>query len=118
MSKTKVVKYNYYTDKEQHKIIAVSSFAGKNVRGVAKCSPEDKYDLDIGMNLATLRCAVKIASKRLARAEQKKYEAYEAFAAAAQRYDAMSTYWADSVQAYEDAKAELKKMENRLKGSN
>lgn len=115
MSKMKVNRYDYYTDGEQHKIIAVSSFAGKKVRGVAKCSPEDKYDPNIGMNLATLRCAVKIASKRLARAEQKKYEAYEDFAAAAQRYDAMSTYWSDAVQDYNNVAAQLAELEDSLK---
>lgn len=115
MSKMKVNRYNYYTDGEQHKIIAVSSFAGKKVRGVAKCSPEDRYDPNIGMDLATLRCNLKIASKRLARAEQKKYEAYEAFATAAQHYDAMSTYWSDAVQDYNNAAAQLAELENSLR---
>lgn len=114
MSKMKVNRYDYYTDGEQHKIIAVSSFAGKKVRGVAKCSPEDKYDPNIGMDLATLRCNVKIASKRLARAEQKKYEAYEAFADAAQHYDAMSNYWSDAVREYNDVAIELAELENSL----
>ena len=117
MSKMKISRYDYHTrdGEERHKIVAESSFAGKKVRGVARCAPGDKYDPDIGMDLATLRCNVKIASKRLARAEQKKYEAYEAFADAAQHYDAMSTYWSDAVQDYNNAAAQLAELENSLR---
>jgi hypothetical protein len=117
MSKMKVTWYDYDTRKgeKRHKVVAESTFAGKKVRGVAKCAPGDEYDPDIGMNLATLRCNLKIAAKRLARAEQKKYEAYDAFADAAQHYDAMSNYWSDAVQDYNNAAAQLAELENSLK---
>ena len=55
------------------KVIAVSSFAGKTVKGIAKCAPEDTPDLETGIMLAILRCNAKIAYKKVNRIA-KRYE--------------------------------------------
>ena len=56
-------KYKFVvTDK---KVIAISTFAKQHVRGVAVCAPDDKFDEETGKKLARLRCAAKIAEKRL-----------------------------------------------------
>lgn len=51
-------------------IIAISSYAGKAVRGKAICHSEDTYDEQKGIDLAIARCAAKIAEKRAARARK------------------------------------------------
>jgi hypothetical protein len=63
MRKNFVPKYRVYTNGE-NVVVAVSSYAGEKVRGVAKCAPEDGFDLEKGKKLAIARCALKIAKKR------------------------------------------------------
>ena len=46
------------------KVVAVSSYAGQTVRGVAICSEADAFDLQKGKELAAARCSAKIARKR------------------------------------------------------
>ena len=55
------------------KVIALSSVAGRTVRGVAKCHPGDSFDEEFGKRLAAARCNKKIAEKRYTRA-QSEYE--------------------------------------------
>jgi Mg2+ and Co2+ transporter CorA len=63
------MKYNYYvkTDRKTGKqsVICVGSYAGKVVRAVAKCNPNDTFDFEKGKALAAARCDEKIALKRL-----------------------------------------------------
>ena len=61
--------YRYY--KAGDKVIAVSTYAGKTVRGVAICSPDDAFDLEFGKKLAAARCNEKVAAKRYERANSK-----------------------------------------------
>ena len=46
------------------RIAAVSSFAGKPVKGYADCHPNDEFDREYGYALAAARCAEKIAKFR------------------------------------------------------
>ena len=45
-------------------VIAISTYAGKTVKGIAKVDPRDTFDPEVGKQLATARCAEKIAIKR------------------------------------------------------
>ena len=94
-------KYRYY--KQDNKIIAVSTYAGKTVRGIAKCSPEDTFDEDKGKEIAAARCNAKVAKKRLANATSKYYEAYEALKRAQKRFNEMSSYIEDAAKAKKEA---------------
>lgn len=73
-----------YKNPEAKVVIAVSTFAGKTVRGVAKCHPNDSFNEEVGTKLALARCNLKVAQKRLARANRKVREAVVA------QYDAQS----------------------------
>ena len=92
-----IEKYRYYTN--GNKVIAVSTYAGKTVRGVAKCAPEDEFDLETGKKIAAARCAVRIAEKRVARAEQKVEEANVMLGRARAHYDKMDDYMYDAHEA-------------------
>ena len=88
-------------------VIAVSSFAGKTVRGVAKCNPADNFDSEKGIALATARCGVKIAEKRVKRAYNKVDEAKAAAEAAMEHLAEMLRYQADSEAKLNVAQFEL-----------
>ena len=106
-------KYKFYTD-GSNKIVAVSSYAGRTVRGVAKCDPRDTFDEDAGRSLAEARCAMKIAEKRHARAQREYNKAVAARQAAQNRFDKMCAYLKDSAQEVSTAKAHLNDIEQGL----
>lgn len=93
-----IEKYKYYVD-NKGKVIAVSSYAGKTIRGVAKCDPKDEFSLEKGKRLAAARCALKIADKRVARANHKLAEAEDMLEIAYKRRDKMDDYVADAYDA-------------------
>ena len=88
-------------------VIAVSSFAGKTVRGVAKCNPADSFDSEKGVALATSRCGVKIAEKRVKRAYNKVDEAKAAVNAALDHLTEMLKYQSDAEAKLNVAQFEL-----------
>lgn len=45
-------------------VVATTKYEGKKVRAVAKCHPEDTFDLKVGIRLAVLRCDTKVRKMR------------------------------------------------------
>ena len=88
-------------------VIAVSSFAGKTVRGVAKCNPADQFNYEKGSALASARCGVKIAEKRVKRAYNKVDEAKAAVNAALDHLTEMLKYQSDAEAKLNVAQFEL-----------
>ena len=85
------------------RIAAVSSFAGKPVKGYADCHPNDQFDIEYGKNLAEARCAEKIAAKRCKRAYSKVDEALAQVNAALAHLEKMMRYEADAEASYNTA---------------
>ena len=102
-------RYKYYD--AGNKIIAVSSYAGKSVRGVAICHPNDKFDLEKGINLATARCNEKIAKKRFNRAMSKVAEAQRILEEATRYHARMMRYLDDSTDALNEAIVNVTELE-------
>lgn len=98
-------KYRYYT--AGNKIIAVSTYADKTVRGIAKCAEGDTFDMEKGKQLAALRCAEKIANKRIERAKRKLHEACVAVEVAEAYAEKMEEY-------VDDAYDELAEIEDTI----
>jgi hypothetical protein len=96
------------TNKPTGTVVAISSYAGRPVRGVAKCNPGDEFDVEFGMNLAAARCNLKIAQKRNKRACEKYIEAAEARNRANERLAKMERYFCDSKDACDEAAEKLK----------
>ena len=88
-------------------IVAVSSFAGKPVKGYADCHPNDEFDREYGYALAAARCAEKIAAKRCNRAYDKVDEAKALANAALAHLEKMMRYEADAEANYNIASYEL-----------
>ena len=105
-------KYKYY--RANNKIICVSTFAGKPVRGVAVCSPNDEFDYDKGAKLARLRCDAKIATKRFNRADKKLAEANLALGKAKAYAEKMKSYVMDARRQKYDTYFELGRVEANL----
>lgn len=103
-------KYKFYIDEKNRKVIAISTYAGRYVKGVAKCDPRDEFDIEKGKELAAARCAVKVAEKRVKNATKKYADATkqsdEAFAFA----HSMLGYVITSQAELLEAKAHLKEM--------
>ena len=105
-------KYKIFTG--PNKVVAVSTYAGRKVRGVAKCAPEDNFDVEKGKDLAIARCAWKIAEKRLNRAIRKCQEAERFQAEAAAHLDRMDRYLTDSVKARDEALHKMQLVETSM----
>ena len=95
--------YKYYYVPEKKKVICVSHYAGKPVRGVAKCAPGDEFNVKIGERLARLRCDLKVACLRYGRAHEKWLEADQAFLKAEEALTKCEEYLWDSEEAAADA---------------
>lgn len=89
------------------RIAAVSSFAGKPVKGYADCHPNDEFDREYGYALAAARCAEKIAAKRCNRAYNKVDEAKALVNAAMAHLQKMMQYEADAEASYNIASYDL-----------
>lgn len=94
-------------EKTGYKIVALATYAGRPVRGVAKLHPNDENSRSDGMMLAAARCNEKISKKRLQRAKRKYKEASEQLAAAQRYFHKMCRYYEDSHTAVKTAEKEL-----------
>ena len=105
-----IEKYKYYTMKNakgNNKIVAVTTYAGKTVRGVAVCDSKDTFDFEKGKELAATRCAYKVAMKRYGRAAKKLKEACDALSDAYTHMDKMGKYYIDSKLAVAEVENKL-----------
>ena len=99
-------KYKFYFT--GNKVIAVSTYEGKRVRGVAKADPRDAFDKEKGMKLAAARCNQKVAMKRFRRACAEHSKAYDAYCEAENRLNKMLDYAYDAREALNNADYEVK----------
>lgn len=97
-------KFAFFKDASgKQTVSARSTYAGRTVKGYAKCDPRDEFDVEKGKELAAARCNARIAEKRFKRAQKKVAEA-QAFVDMAQKYLAeMESYLTDSASDMKDA---------------
>ena len=101
-------KYKFYFT--GNKVIAVSTYEGKRVRGVAKADPRDAFDKEKGMKLAAARCNQKVAMKRFRRACAEYSKAYDTFCDAKNRLNKMLDYAYDAREALNNANHEVSEL--------
>lgn len=101
-------KFAFFKDENgKTTVSARSTYAGKTVKGYAKCDPRDNYDVESGKALAAARCNAKIAEKRVARAQRQVAKAAQ-MVKDAQAYEAkMRAYLSDSIVEADDAEAHV-----------
>ena len=105
-------KKNYKIYTHNNEVIAVTSFARRPVRAVAKCDPRDTFNVEFGKALAVARCDVKVADKRLAAAKKRLDKANEAMIAAKREMDAAKEYFNLAQTEYVDARATVARFMN------
>lgn len=106
--------YKYKIDEEKRTVVAMSTFAGKTVTGVARCAPSDKFDIETGRKIAAARCSVKIAEKRVKRAELCYEIAVDAMKFWSDRLTKMRHYKDDAITACEAAYDALANVEENF----
>jgi len=89
------------------KVIAISSYAGHVVRGIAKCHPGDSFDVRYGKELAAARCNEKISKKRHEAARKKFVQAEQEFEQAQNKYLKAARFFNDSYKSVVYARKEL-----------
>lgn len=109
MKEFPIEKYHFY--RQGNKVIAVSTYAGRTVRGVAICADDDEFDFNKGATLAAARCNLKVARKRMQRAYRETAAAANEYNKAFKRFNKMLSYRTDSIVAFEAAKKALRKLE-------
>lgn len=97
-----------------HCVVAISTYAGKTVKGYAKCHPDDTWDWEKGKALAIARCAEKIAAKRSARATRKVAEAQDILTEAIAYLNDMLDYQINSADELAIANAEVNKLISKM----
>ena len=104
--------YKYFVS--GNKVIAVSTYAKKTVRGVAKCSSADTFDEEKGKKLAAARCNLKVSQKRYDRAMINWFKKYAACNVAQKEFSAACSYCEDSDNKLKEAERALKEIEASL----
>ena len=107
--------YQYYVDEKNRMVIAVCRYAGRNVRGTAKCSPDDEFDLELGKTLAKARCEEKKAKIKIQNASAKYMAAADEFQKAKRQLNKMRTYFMDAVDQHDDAVEAVNTITNEIK---
>jgi hypothetical protein len=108
-------KFFIHTRKDGVKeVVAMSTYAGRYVRGIAKCSPEDPFDEEFGKKLAAARCNLKVAQKRQMAATKAMSEASIMLDNAKNRYLEMMTFVKDANKELDDAFTEINKLEESI----
>lgn len=98
-----ISKYKFYVTPDETRVFAVSTYAGKTVKGVAKKDPRDTFDMAFGKELAAARCAAKVAKKRKVRAAKQVAKAAAEFNRAYKYFEKMKAYQADANEEFEHA---------------
>ena len=99
--------YKYEFVVTANKVIALSSFAGRTVRGIAKCHPNDTFDVEYGKRLAAARCNEKIARKRYTRALNRYHECDARLTALTDEFQETCDYFTDAYRRWQEAVREL-----------
>ena len=106
------MRYRYYTNK--NKVVCLTHFAGKPVRGVAICSDKDSFNYETGMELARARADFKVEGKRLKCAQERLDKAYEELNRLKNQLHEAEMYLHESMNKERDSFGDLIRLEIRL----
>lgn len=107
-------KYHFYYHEENRTIVCTTLYKGQMVRGIAKCNPDDEFNLEGGKKLAYLRCKAKFARKKLRRATKARDDAFIVANRANHYLEKAREFVADSEMLLDNALNELKEFEAKL----
>lgn len=99
--------FNYKYVVTPTKVIALSTYAGRTVRGIAKCHPNDIFNEEFGKRLAAARCNEKIAEKRYNRARKKYNDCTEKILQFDREFRDVCEYLENAYQNLKDARNQI-----------
>ena len=105
---------NYKYVVTPNKVIALSTYGGRTVRGVAKCHPNDTFNVEFGKALAAARCNQKVAAKRYARARSEYNKLCTEIAEFNARATKVLKYLKDSAEADKEAIEATRDLKNQF----
>ena len=95
-------------------VVALTTYGGRIVKGVAKCAEGDTFSLDVGKKLAAARCDLKVCAKRRERAFKKYAEAEKALIELQNYVRKMGNHFSDASHEYSESKLRLTEIESGL----
>ena len=107
-------KYHFYTQPAKNKVICVSHFAGKPVRGVAICSEHDEFNEETGRKLAQARCDLAMSKLRVRDRNAEVTKAYAERDAAYKRADKANERLMDAFAMLQDAENAVTHLINQI----
>ena len=116
-----IEKYQFKTYEKVNKdgskstvVVALSTYCGKVVKGVAKCLETDKFSLEDGMKLAAARCDAKVCEKRYKRADIRKSIRSRELDEIRKEYESVMEYYRESMDEYLKSLQRLKEIETKM----
>ena len=107
-----MIKYTYnISDK---KVYCMTYYAGKTIKGIAKCDPEDTFNEQSGKDLSKARCDVKLTKKKLDRCNKRVLLAAAELEAAQKRYNNALKYQDEALVTYMNARDSLEELTKAL----
>jgi hypothetical protein len=106
MRKDFTPKYKYFTNNKDI-VVAVCRYAGRPVRGVAKCAESDTFNLEIGKQLAKLRADLKVANMRCKAAHRNRELIHNLFKQIWTKDNDAHAYWVDARDKRDELRKEL-----------
>lgn len=99
----------------ENKVVCVTKYAGKAIRGIAKCDERfDEFKSEVGRDLSKARCNVKLRKKMVERSQMKVKNIEKELANLQRVYNNMKQRYNEDLDEYVAAKSFLKDLENSL----
>ena len=108
------MKQKYTYSVSGNTVYCITYYAGKTIRGIAKCDPEDNFNIEDGMLLAKARCDYKLAKKRVTVKGKRVNLAVEEFERANTHMENAIAYYKEATDAEEKAKHNLEQIIAKL----
>ena len=106
------MKYTYsITD---NKVYCITTYAGRTVRGIAKCDPDDTFNGEDGMKLSRARCDYKVARKRVKVKNERLNNAILKFERAKRELESATKYFEEACRIQHAAKKAVEDIESAL----
>lgn len=99
--------YKYYINENKKEIIAVCHYAGRTIRGKAKCALGDDFNVEFGKKLAKAKAELKVHKIKWQNASIKALEAETQLLTAKRHREKMIKYLEDSTEQMTVARYEL-----------
>ena len=107
-------KYHFYYNEDNQTVVCTTLYKCQMVRGIAKCDPEDEFDLELGKKFAYLRCRAKFTRKKFKHALKVERDAFVVANKAKYRLDKAREFASDSEMQLVNAMVELNEFETKM----